>query len=284
MLVPANVAVPVPTETAVPAEGQPAAPETPAKAPEQLSKSFAALAKKEKALFRERESLKAQHAAIEAEKSRIAAIEAKYSKRPASPREALEMAGFSYRDATDFELNDGTPTAEQIARQAQQEVQKFRDEQAARDRDDAQKAVQKAEEERAQVVNEFKTEIQEFVAEKADDYELIKFNDAYEVVFNTVEVHYQKTGRLLSIPEAANIVEKFLEKRSDELWATKKFAKKREGTPQETPEGGFRSQTQVTAPQRTLNNAITASTPTIMKSPQVESDRIKRALAALDRR
>lgn len=269
---------------AIPAEAPVAdAPAAAVPPPEQVSKHFAALAKKEKALFRHQEALKVREAELTAQQARVAELEAKYGYKPASPREALERYGFDYKTATDFELNDGAPTPEFIAKQAQEEVKKLREEQTEREKKAAEKAQQQAEQDRAQVIEDFKGEIQEFVADKAEEYELIKFHEAYEVVYLTIEQHYTSTGKLLSIPEGANMVEKYLEKKAEELQSLKKIAKTRQGDPP-APESGFRRQPEFTAQRRTLDNTVTSSTPTLMKSPQVEDDRMKRALAALDRR
>jgi hypothetical protein len=272
---------PVPVETEAPPETPPQAAQAPA---DQVSRQFAALSKKEKALYRQQEALKAERAALQAEKAEAEALKAKYGAKPANPREALERYGFDYKTATEFELNDGAPTAEFLARQAQAEIQKLREEQADREKRQQQESLQRAEQEKAQVVQDFKVEIQDFVAEKADDFELIKFHEAYEVVYLTIEQHYQKTGKLLSIPEGANIVEKYLEKKARELQGLKKFATTREPGQPPQPESGFSRQPTVPAQRRTLDNTVTSSTPTLVKNPQVEDDRMKRALAALDRR
>ncbi len=277
--VPATPAPSTPEGTPNPEAPAPAA--TP-KPDESLARHFAALSKKEKTLFREREALKAERAAITAERAKIAELEAKYGAKPGSPREALERYGFNYRDATEYELNDGQPTAEQIARAAQAEVKAIRDEQAKRAETEAQEAKARAEADKAEVVEDFRTSIREFVTDKADDYELIKFHEAYDVVYMTIEEHFNRTGKLLSVPEGANLVEKYLEKRMDDLRSTKKFAKTRQGEPPE-PQSGTSRQPEP-APRRTLDNTVTSSTPTLIKSPRVEDDRMKRALAALDRR
>lgn len=262
-------------------EGQPQEVEAPKEAPqvESKAKHFAALAKKERMLVKEKEAIRAERARIEQERAEIRELMQKFGQKPSSPKEALERYGFSYRDATEYELNDNQPTAEQVAKQAQEEVRRLREENEARDRRNAELAAKQAEQEKAQLVNEFREEIKEFAQEKSEDYELINFHDAYDVVYETIDAHFRKTGKLLSIPEGANMVEKFLEKRMGELQATKKFAKTRQGDPSE-PENGFSRQPQ-TAQKRTLDNNLTSSTPTLVKSSKVEDDRIRRALAAL---
>lgn len=278
---PATVGVPVPSpEVAAPPEGTvPPAAAAP-KPEENVARQFAALSKKEKAIFREKEALKAERAAFEAERTQARELQEKYGKRPASPKEALERYGYSYKDATDFTLNDEQPTAEQIARDAVRSVEEMRAEQTRRDQQAAEDAQKAAAQQAEDTVTEFKGEIHDFLTEKADDYELINFHEAQDVVYHTVREHYERTGKLLSIPEAANLVERHLEDRMQKLQSTKKFAKTRQSEPP-TPESGFSRQADQQAPRRTLDNTVTSSTPTLMKSPQLEDDRMKRALAAL---
>lgn len=279
---PSAPVIPLPTPGTPPETPETPPPAAAEKQEDRLSKQFGVLSKKEKMLFRQGEALKAERAAFEAEKARVAAIEAKYGARPSTPREALERYGYDYKTATEFELNDNAPTAEFLARQAQDQVRRLEESLAARDRKEKEDQIARAEQEKTEVVQDFKTEIQEFITEKAEEYELIKFHNAYDSIYQTIEQHYAKTNRLLSIPEAANIVEKFLEKQLDDLQATKKFAAKTrpQGDPP-TPESGFGRQTPATAQRRTLDNTVTSSTPTLVTNPRIEDDRMKRALAAL---
>lgn len=254
----------------------------PAKQEPDIARQFAALTKKERMIYREREALKAERAAVEAEKAEAAELKRKYGARPANPREALDRYGFDYKTATEFELNNGEPTAEFIARQAQDEVKQLRKERDDRDKETAENATKQAEAEKAQLVQEFKDEIKSYAQEKADDCELINFYDAHEVIYHYIEKHYRETGKLLSVPEGANIVEQHLEQQLEKVQATKKFAKHRKGEPP-TPESGFKQQPEPSAQRRTLDNSLTQSSPTLIKSARVEDDRMKRALAALNK-
>lgn len=265
--------------TAPAAEETPVTPEVPVQDPAS-SRHFAALAKKERMIHKEREALKTERAAIELEKARIAELDAKYGNKPKSPREALTRYGFSYRDATDYELNDGQPTAEQIAREAQEEIKRFREEQAEAKKKATEEQATRSKAELEAVKQEFRVEIGEFINGAPEEYEMIKFHEAEEVVYHTVEEHYNRTGRLLSIPEAANLVENYLEKKLEVLKATKKFAKTRPGEPQQ-PQSGTSRQQEPSASTRTLDNSRSASTPTLITNPRVEDERMKRALAAL---
>lgn len=97
-------------------------------------------------------------------------------------------------------------------------------------------------------------------------------------MYDTVEEYFAKTNKVLSIPEACDLVEAYLEKQVEKSLATKKLSSK-VSRPQEEPN----ATPQPSAQQRkTLTNTnYTSSTPSLV-SPRVESDRMSRALAALD--
>src|SRR4051812_31640163 len=195
--------VPVPqlvatTNSGSPAVETPPVAETPKKKPH-VARQFAALTKKERLIYREREALKAKMAEIEAREAKAAELERKYGAKPGNPREALERYGFDYKTATEFELNNGEPTADFIAREAHAEIKKLRQEQAEREKQSAENASNQAETEKAQLVQEFKDEIKAYSQEKADDCELINFYDAHEVIYHYIEKHYKETGKLLSV-------------------------------------------------------------------------------------
>lgn len=253
------------------------APEAPKaeEAPKAVSKEYQLLLNREKALQRAREQLKAEKDAIEAEKQRVKELEDKYGKKPKSPREALERYGWSYKDATDWELNEGNPTPEAIARQAVSAVEELRREQEAQARRAAEDAAKAAQAQQEAIINDFKQAISDYIDQEADSCEMIKLFDAKNLVYDTVEAYFSEHGKVLSIKEAAALVEKYFEDRSEQYLSSKRYQAKQPkkepaqqvGTPKQEP--------------RTLSNAIASSSTPTMLQPHVEADRIKRALAAL---
>jgi hypothetical protein len=101
--------------------------------------------------------------------------------------------------------------------------------------------------------------------------------DSADLVYDTVEEYFAKTNKVLSIPEACDLVESYLEKQVEKSLATKKLSARVSKQEPSSPTANKPSE-----PRRTLtNNDYTSSTPSFV-SPKVENDRMSRALAALD--
>ena len=261
-------------------EGQEAAPQP---KPAEGANRFAFLAKKEAAIVRQRHELKAQMEAMTSQRSEMDKLRAEIDEvkgRKASyrsnPLAALEDAGLSYKELTDFILNNNTVSTESQIKALQDKISEVEN---ARQRDHQEReehSKRQAAEREVQVIAEFKNEISNFISSKKDDYELTNLYESSDLVYDTVEAYFEKTSKVLSIPEACQLVETYLEKQVEKSLQTKKlgsrFQKPAEPIAKQDP----------SAPRRTLNNqTYTSSTPSLV-SPKVENDRMSRALAALD--
>lgn len=245
-------AAPAPEDSA-----KPAPESTPAQPPESASKQFAMLAQREKQLQRQREELAKERAELDRKLSEWKSAQPK----PKTPLEALE----------------GDVTPDMLAKATKAELEAFRrswEEQQKK----AQELAQKQAKEQAELaIQGFKDQISDFVKEKPDDYELIALNNAQESVYHTVEQFFQKHGRVLSIKEAADLVEKQLEQEIQTLLSkSKKLKPKQEQAP--GPDDKAR---QDSASKRTLNNGMTTQTPTFVHKSSVQDDAFQRALKAL---
>lgn len=274
-----------------PVEG--AAPEQQAVEPKvgEGANRFAFLAKKEQAIVRQRQELKAQIEALNAQRSELdklrAEIDEVKSRRTGyktNPLAALDDAGLSYKELTDYILNNQQISPEQKLK-ALEEKFESKIEALERQREEERQATQRRYEEQQaqreqQVISEFKGEIASYVATHKDTYELTNLYDSADLVYDTVDAYYEKSGKVLSIPEACDLVEKYLESQVEKSLKTKKLSARLPKAPTEpTVE---RPTPDTPAPRRTLNNqTYTSSTPSVV-SPKVENDRMARALAALD--
>ena len=275
-------------EAAVPevsevAEGQEAAPAEQPRLAEGANR-FAFLAKKEAAIVRQRQELKAQFDALNSQKSELDKLRSEIDQvkgRKASyrsnPLAALEDAGLSYKELTDFILNNNTVSTESQIKALQDKIDEVEQarQREAKERDEYSK--RQAAEREVQVIAEFKNEISNFISSKKDDYELTNLYESSDLVYDTVEAYFEKTSKVLSIPEACQLVETYLEKQVEKSLQTKKLGSRFQKPAEETI-----AKSDPQAPRRTLNNqTYTSSTPS-MVSPKVENDRMSRALAALN--
>ena len=228
---------------------------TPTQPPESVSKQFAMLTQREKQLQRQREEIAKEKAELDAKLAEWKAAQPK----PKTPLESLE----------------GEVTPDMLAKATKAEIEYMRKQWEEQQRAAQEAAKKQAEEQAARSIQAFKDEISEFVKGKPDDYELIALNNAQESVYHTVEQYYGKTGKVLSIKEASDLVEKQLE---DELKALLAKSKKLKPTP---PPSAEAVESKEPALKRTLNNGMTPQTPTFVHKSSVQDDAFQRALKAL---
>lgn len=238
------------------------------------SSQFAALARKERAIMKARQEMQAKEQAIAEKASRYSKYEDLEKTAKSNPLAALEALGLSYKQITDYILNDNKPTADQEISSVKEQLDAFKAEQAARDLKAAEREKEQAQNIKDRAVTEFKEEIVEHINSKSDAYELICQFDGQEMIYEVIEENFNSTKRVLSIDEAATMVEKYLEDMVKRANTSKKFAgKKEEPKAQAKAEDAFR-------PGKTLSNELTSTAPSMLPAA-TEQDRIRRALAKL---
>lgn len=264
--------------------GTPDVPETPAVPQERVSDRFSFLAKKEAGIVRQRQELKAQMDAIAAQKAEmdklrqeIDQVKQRKGSYKSNPLAVLEDHGLSYKELTDYILNNNTVSTESQIKALQEKIEQ-QEKQRELDRQEQLKREQERHAAReAEVITEFKSEIGNFLSRQSEKYELTNLYDSADLVYDTVEEYFAKTNKVLSIPEACDLVETYLEKQVEKSLATKKLSAKVSKQEPASPTANKTSE-----PRRTLTNTdYTSSTPSLV-SPKVENDRMSRALAALD--
>ncbi len=275
-------------------EATPPKAETPPK--DDMSSKFAALAKREKAIVRQQQEYKAREAAMAEREAKIAAREAKIQEADKLWDEdiwkSLEARGLDYNKLTkkfmegDTKAPKETLSAEQQVAKALADFQKKQD-----DKDAEQKAEQEKQQKAAEAKQQaelqaayekFKSDIKTHIQADEAAYELINLYDQSDLVVDTIQQHFEntqevdeqgfitKSGKVLSVKEASDMVEKYLEEEAQKALKSKKLGAK--PTAPETKE-------KKDAP-KTLHNQLTPTTSSTLPA-KTEADRIKRALSKL---
>ena len=215
---------------------------------DQFASKFAALSRKEKAL-RDRES--EYESKFEEMERRLAEYEAN-SQEPEvdweqmlrnDPLGALEEAGLGYDKLTELALNDGKLTPDMQMAAMREEIErdyrrKFEDlEERLHAKEEAE-----AEEYYNSVQENFQYEIGNFINENNETYELINASEADTLVYDVIEEHYNETGRILDLKDAADAVESYLEEEAGKLMKLKKLSGRLDYNPEEL----FEPESQVT--------------------------------------
>ena len=140
---------------------------------------------------------------------------------------ALESVGLSYDKLTELALNDGKLTPEMQMKLMREELET---DYKSKFEDLENRLVEKEkglEEQRYEDIKlGFQNEIESFVNSNGQEYELIKANDANDVVYEVIEEHYNETGKILDIKEAAEAVESYLEEEATKLLQLSKVRSK----------------------------------------------------------
>lgn len=273
-----EVAKPQAEGTGAPASTQ-QAPAAPKEDPK-VSSHFASLSRKERKLVQEQQSLNQREAAIKAREEAIAAKEAEFnSEWEKDPISAATKRGLTYERWIDRVLNDGKPTAvDQASSTVKEEMAKLRKELADKEAKRAEEAQKAAEAENAKIIDEYKAEISEFVKTNAEKYELTALHKVDSLVYDTIAQYHAQTKKILSIAEACDLVEAYLEEQVMASVNTKKVKAKVAPQPKEEP----KSPKEPASQSKTLNNNMTSNAPSFLPA-QTEEERLKRAMAALDR-
>lgn len=238
-----------------------------------MAAKFAALSRKEKALrdreaqiearlqqFEEKMQQFQQPQTQEPETEAEEPIDVQLRKDPLN---VLKKFGWDYEKLTQMQLDDGklpmdvqmNLMKEELKSEYQQKIEELENKLT-------QAEEQRENEKYEQTINNFINELGEFVDSNSQQYELIKANEATDLVFDVIEEHYNEHGEVLDKKDAADMVEKYLQEELEKtLKSTSKyrsFLEKPE--PQQEPSPSVNRQ-----PRPTLSNAHSA-----VASPKAE--------------
>jgi len=266
-------------------------PKEPEKKEDPLSQRFAMLARREQGIVKAQQDLKAKEAELAKREETLGSagsLESQRKKEVAeNPLKALEYYGVTYEQLTNFILQGEKATPEMTASKiVDEKFEAFKKQQeeekaaaAAKEREDLEKQHQ-------ETLEQFRTDVQDFVKSHSEEYELINLYNQAPLVISTIEQHFEATskdgkpGKILSFKEAADLVEKYLEDEAMKAMATKRLSAK--GAPQPKVDPAKAGEAETPAQQRTLTNTMSSSAPSLL-SPKTEQERMERALAALTR-
>lgn len=251
---------------------------------ENVSEKLAAIAKRDKAALMRMRAAQAKETDIAQREAKLKDLEAKYSKKPANPIDALIAAGFSYKDATDFVLNGEKMTPDIEVKKIRSELDEYKQSEAEKQRQRDEQALTFAKQQEQEVIENFKNEIADFIEANPSDYELIKMHDGQELVFATINEHFERTkqaGRpkIMTTKEASDLVEQHLFEKIEESLAKASKLKSKYGAQPEKKDGAPVS---VSNPAKTLTNSMSSSAASTIPA-RTENERIQRALAALEK-
>ncbi len=248
-----------------------AAPET-QKPDDKFAAKFAALSRQDKILKQRHEAVarkeaelaqkeKEWQAKLAAQDTELGQYKSYKEQIKQNPLKTLEADGLTFEQLTQMQLNEQNPTPEMLI----QRLQKQMDDKYSKQLEDLKAQIaekeQKAQENQVnQATTAYKQSINAEITANSDKYELIA-NTPYgskdtseDLVFEVVEEFFNKNQRVLTVQEAADMVEKHLE--TEELKRREKLKKFKQTS---QPAAANKSAAKQTAP--TLSNSLAQEIP-----------------------
>lgn len=287
-----------PLEEAHPQSGQPNKDEKISSRLEMLiRREQQALARERIAKAAEQESARLR-SELESERERIS----KFNSIKNNPKLALEELGLTYDELTKAILSDGELPPEVELKKIRGEIDNLK-QSREEERKQAQAAeVARAEAMEAKAVSDFKVEINSYVKENPDRYELINFDERFDEVYELIDAHYARTlqesireleskgedtsqaqGKVMKIAEAADKIEAYYEKREQEKRKLAKLqtiwgAVPKESLMKAVNEARGQESKKPSSP-KTLTNNLSATHQSPRPRPKTDDERVAEALA-----
>ena len=279
-----NGAAPATTEPLNPETTAPVSNEPPKEDPRSAAR-FAALARREKQAVEREKAIKAREEKIAADEAKFQPIVDALANAKSNPTAILNAAGVTLDEVISFTLRNGAPAEEDkltVLERRLEDEKKAREEAEQRRKTEEEKAQQKYIE---TMIDSYRTELKQHLAQHPDDYELILASDAADEVFSTIVEHFAQTGQILSPEVAAKEYEAGLFAATEKVLGLKKFSgrvKAPEPAPEEKKEQPFTPPQRNTPAPRTLSSSQTMSAPLVKQPASMgREERMKAAAAKL---
>lgn len=173
---------------------------------------FNRLASKEAGLRKREQEIRAER---ETWKQKVDRLERLERLKAEDPEAALQELGLSYDQITERRLGSLGGETDKTVQQMQKELQALKEQLTNKDK--------MAEQERVgQELQRANDEVRKIC--EADDFELIRANDSYDLVLETAAEYFHATGKMVSLADCAKHVEQHLEQKLERILAAKKVA------------------------------------------------------------
>lgn len=251
---------------------------------DEFAEKFMRLARRERALQQQAQELKAKQAEMDKLRAEFEAFQQKKSKVKESPFDALEMLGVNYDELTQSLLQYGQPKDELAEIKEQLKAIQERD---ARAKEEAEKSAKEREEsERTRIVSEYRDTLAKFV--ESSDYELIKANEATELVYEVIREDYEsqkpapgEKKMVMTFERACEMVEKHLEDQVSKLLELNKVKAKLTPKEPDTKSQSFEAAVSKPSVSQTLTNSMKATSEVSSPQKYLNDDESLRKAASL---
>ena len=228
----------------------------PEPAPDPFSRRFAQLAREQKKLRQERDEMKRVQQELDARKSTVSTYDDLQKLARENPYEVMQKLGLDYEALSRQVLQDGEITPEQ---KMAGEMKRLRDEIDSMKAERAELQKQQEAKKYQDTYSTFVDEIKTFV-DNTSEFDFVKANNAYHVVAEVMQEHYNSTQEVMSYDDATKMVEDYYEAEAEKYLKVPKLEqrlKERYAPAKTEPEAGQaeeEAQASEKTPPKTLTN------------------------------
>jgi hypothetical protein len=191
----------------------------PEPAPDPFSRRFAQLAREQKKLRQERDEMKRVQQELDARKGTVSSFDDLQRLARENPYEVMQKLGLDYEALSRQVLQDGEITPEQ---KMAGEMKRLRDEIESMKAERAELVKQEEAKKYQDTYGRFVDEIKSFV-DNTSEFDFVKANNAYHVVAEVMQEHYNSTQEVMSYDDAAKMVEDYYEAEAEKYLAVPKL-------------------------------------------------------------
>ena len=227
----------------------------PEPAPDPFSRRFAQLAREQKKLRQERDEMKRVQQELDARKGTVSSFDDLQKLARENPYEVMQKLGLDYEALSRQVLQDGEITPEQ---KMAGEMKRLRDEIDAMKAERAELQKQQEAKKYQDTYSTFVDEIKTFV-DNTSEFDFVKANNAYHVVAEVMQEHYNSTQEVMSYDDATKMVEDYYEAEAEKYLAVPKLEqrlKERYAPAKTEPEAG-QAQEEAKASEKTPPKTLT---------------------------
>ena len=224
-------------------------------APDPFSRRFAQLAREQKKLRQERDEMKRVQQELDARKNTVSTYDDLQKLARENPYEVMQKLGLDYEALSRKVLQDGEITPEQ---KMAGEMKRLRDEIESMKAERAELTKQQEAKKYQDTYATFVDEIKTFV-DNTSEFDFVKANNAYHVVAEVMQEHYNSTQEVMSYDDATKMVEDYYEAEAEKYLAVPKLEqrlKERYAPAKTEPEAG-QAQEEAKASEKTPPKTLT---------------------------
>ena len=227
----------------------------PEPAPDPFSRRFAQLAREQKKLRQEREEMKRVQQELDSRKGTVSSFDDLQKLARENPYEVMQKLGLDYEALSRQVLQDGEITPEQ---KMAGEMKRLRDEIESMKAERAELQKQQEAKKYQDTYATFVDEIKSFV-DNTSEFDFVKANNAYHVVAEVMQEHYNSTQEVMSYDDATRMVEDYYEAEAEKYLAVPKLEQrlKERYAPAKTEPVAGQAQEEAQASEKTPSKTLT---------------------------